>query len=408
MKIALFLLLCSHCVYSYLHDPWESEPALYTESEESKENQSSDESREEGKSREEQGKDDISRCADLCTFQSQPSQSGAKDLCTKGCNLQREAFRSIKGRFSKTLPELLLGAALDRCWEGCARQYKSPSPSPCSSGCDNMRKIQKKQAANTVQEPEQITKEAFSNNIPISRNIPDIEIEYNAEKIDNEKIHEKEDGQEEEDPVQQWTYVLWRPELSLLEDPHQTYARMVNMMNLLLDSVNVQEEPFRRQGKGWLDDRMQLRIPPMPESRPASLHSGEGDNFYNSVAQSLESIKEQVGATIATPGFQQDVYYFLIGLCSLLLLTAAFNSIFLKKETRGQAEDHYYLHGPALPAKLPSYDDCIKADRDLIVGITAEEIKKTPLVCQGDSTNGGEGEVVQEKEAGGTNTGNVV
>merc|ERR1711962_373822 len=427
MKIALFLLLCSHCVIrpssgklAELYDIWErNDLPLSLDSKESKENLSSDESTEEGKSTDRKStdgkhKDDITRCADLCTFQSKVGQDH-RELCTKGCKLQTEAFNSIKERFSKTLPSLLLGSALDRCWEDCAGKYKSPSPSSCTSGCDNMRKIQKMQLENTDHEPEQITKKTFSHNLPISKSLSKINLDFNVEKFDkvekneNYLIMKKEDKHEEEEPVQQWTYVLWRPELSLLEDPHQTYSRMVNMMNLLLDSVNVQEEPFERYNpKGWLDDRMQLRIPPLPESRSASLH-GEEENFYNNVAQSLESIKKQVGATISTPGFRQDVYYFLIGLCSLLLLSAAFNSIFMKRETRGQTEDHYYLHGPAITAKLPSYEDCIKADRDLMVGIPAEEIKKTPLTCQGDSTDGTQDEVKEDKvEKSDTLTGNVV
>jgi len=450
MKIALFLLLCSHCVIrpstgkiADLYDLWEGgDLPLSSDSKESADNLSSDESSEEGKSIDRKStdgkhKDDITRtfdmesplytnrimtrCADLCTFQSKLG-SDHRDLCTTGCKLQTEAFNSIKERFSKTLPSLLLGSALDRCWEDCAGKYKSPSPSPCTSGCDNMRKIQKKQLANSAREPEQITKGIFSHNLPISKShsmidpvFSNVENVKKVEKSKDDLIMDKEDKLEEEGPVQQWTYVLWRPELSLLEDPHQTYSRMVNMMNLLLDSVNVQEEPFERYNpKGWLDDRMQLRIPPLPESRSASLHGEEEENFYNSVAQSLESIKKQVGATISTPGFRQDVYYFLIGLCSLLLLSAAFNSIFMKRETRGQTEDHYYLHGPAITAKLPSYEDCIKADRDLMVGIPAEEIKKTPLTCaaltcQGDSTNGTQDEVKEDKvEKSDTLTGNVV
>merc|ERR1712112_85919 len=184
MKIALFLLLCSHCVIrpstgriADLYDLWEGDDLPpFTESMESKENLSSDESTEKEKSTDTKStdgkhKDDITRCADLCTFQSKLSETelDPKELCTKGCKLQTEAFIDIKERFSKTLPSLLLGSALDRCWEDCAGKYKSPSPSACTSGCNNMRKIQKKQLENPAQESEQISKEIFSNNIPISK-----------------------------------------------------------------------------------------------------------------------------------------------------------------------------------------------------------------------------------------------
>merc|ERR1712126_413135 len=206
MKIALFLLLCSHCVIrpstgriADLYDLWEGgDLPLSSESKESKENLSSAESTEKAKSTDGKHKDDITRCADLCTFQFKLDETelNPKELCIKGCKLQTEAFIDIKERFSKTLPSLLLGSALDRCWEDCAAKYKSPSPSACTSGCDNMRKIQKKQLENLAQESKQTNKEIFFNNLPISKyQKPHFKYDNvkKVEKSGNDLVMDKED-----------------------------------------------------------------------------------------------------------------------------------------------------------------------------------------------------------------------
>ena len=33
-------------------------------------------------------------------------------------------------------------------------------------------------------------------------------------------------------------------------------------------------------------------------------------------------------------------------------------------------QDHYFLNGKTAGAKLPTYEDCIKADRELVMDIT--------------------------------------
>ena len=90
------------------------------------------------------------------------------------------------------------------------------------------------------------------------------------------------------------------------------------------------------------------------------------------------------------------------GLSGFLLITTAINAVFSHSEERTgvqvqthhhchlyylhlchlrqlrhlchlrqqPGQDHYYLEGKATGAKLPSYDDCIKADKDLLIDIT--------------------------------------
>merc|ERR1719391_1874265 len=127
----------------------------------------------------------------------------------------------------------------------------------------------------------------------------------------------------------------------------------------------------RRGGGGWRDDRMQLKL---PEQTAATLTRSEGDgSFYSRLTQSLGNVKEQVQNTFRAPGFQQDLYYILIGLSGFLLITTALNSVFSRREERSSMEDHYFLNGKTVGAKLPTYEDCIKADRELVMDITEQE-----------------------------------
>merc|ERR1712059_78338 len=95
--------------------------------------------------------------------------------------------------------------------------------------------------------------------------------------------------------------------------------------------------------------------------------------IYDQVAASLEQMKDNVERTIETPGFKENFFYILLGLTGFMLLSSVFNSMLCPKENPTN-EDHYYLPpAEALPVKLPTYEECIKADKKLVVGLTAQE-----------------------------------
>jgi len=195
-----------------------------------------------------------------------------------------------------------------------------------------------------------------------------------------------------------WTYVLWRPSFSAddlpsltREDAQESYAQMIQLIKSMMGGWKMSGgEASREEGEGgwlddqvfgdsaasrrggWRDDRMQLKL---PEETAAAFRRSEGDgSFYSKLTQSLGNVKEQVEKTFRAPGFQQDLYYILIGLSGFLLITTAMNSVFSKREERSIMEDHYFLNGKtAGGAKLPTYEDCIKADRELVMDITEQE-----------------------------------
>jgi len=198
---------------------------------------------------------------------------------------------------------------------------------------------------------------------------------------------EVEDGTIEQPHV--WTYVLWRPSFSAdglpslsQENAQESYAQMIHLIKSMMGSweiSGVQDEMPKIFGEGgspkraggWRDDRMQLKL---PEETAATMRRSEGDgSFYSRLTQSLGNVKEKVENTFRAPGFQQDLYYILIGLSGFLLITTALNSVFSRREERVNMEDHYFLNGKTAGAKLPTYEDCIKADRDLVMDITEQE-----------------------------------
>jgi len=333
----------------------------------------------------------VIKCSKLC-FVSQSSDNQDKEECKKGCKSQKEEFKEMQEKFQKTEPSLLLGTSLDRCWEGCQ------SKPQCIDGCNVMRTLQISQMK---REKEQ---KALQDMVAKDVEVEKKEEEFKEEATDKEQELRKAGNEKESDffvetsvgedeSIEQphvWTYVLWRPSFSAdglpslsQADAQESYAQMVELIKSMMGGWDMSgnELESRRGGwlgeeatgrGGWRDDRMQLKL---PEETAAALKSRSegGGSFYSKLTQSLGDVKEKVEKTFRAPGFQQDLYYILIGLSGFLLITTALNSVFSKKEERTSMEDHYFLNGKTAGAKLPTYEDCIKADRELVMDITEQE-----------------------------------
>jgi len=334
-----------------------------------------------------EGDEDIDRCSQLCQLQSGHEKlilekKPASSLCAMGCRGQGLAFRSLQATFQQTPPDMLLGTALDKCWDGCLGQRDTGSRALCSTGCQTMKNLLKKKiaAADTVKEIE-AKKEVENKDTEMENKDKDFN-EANKEKVND--LSDK--GAPEEEAVVKphvVTYVLWRPHLPgagfpsfTQDDAYQSYSRMVNIVHSLLQHISEEtkaSEDESEQNRGWRGDRMQLRI---PETQDLS-SSVTDDSVYARLTDSLDSIKQKVQRTMAAPDFQQNMYYILIGISALLLIATAFNSLGHRRSPRDTVEDHYYLTEPSMGARLPSYDDCVKADKDLVAGITSQEAYPT-------------------------------
>jgi len=348
----------------------------------------------------------VIKCSKLCFVRQ--SSDKQEEECNRGCKSQKKEFQEMQEKFQKTEPSLLLGSSLDRCWEGCQ------SKPQCIDGCNVMRTLQISQMKQEKEE------EALLDMNAMDAKVEKKEEEFKKEADDKEQelrnagnVKESdfvvetsalEDGGIEQPHV--WTYVLWRPSFSADGLPslsQESYAQMVRLIQSMMGGWEISgndvvvgdelprivgdESPtIRRRGGwlddigdgsptrrgGWRDDRMQLKLP--EETAAASFRRSEGDgSFYSRLTQSLGDVKEQVENTVRAPGFQQDLYYILVGLSGFLLITTALNSVFSKREERANMEDHYFLNGKTAGAKLPTYEDCIKADRELVMDITEQE-----------------------------------
>lgn len=347
-----------------------------------------DDSSESEESKEDNREGDIDRCSQLCQLQSGhqklvlEQKQVASGLCDMGCRGQGLKFQSLQVRFPQTQPDLLLGTALDKCWDGCLSLRDTGSRALCSTGCQTMKNLLKEKiaAADTVKEIE-AKKEVETNDAAMENKDKEFN-EANKEKVTD--LADK--GAAEEGAVVKphvVTYVLWRPHLPTAgfpsfsqDDAYQSYSHMVNIVHSLLQRISEEtkaSEDESEQNRGWRGDRMQLRI---PETQDLS-SSVPDDSVYARLTDSLDSIKEKVQSTMAAPDFQQNMYYVLIGISALLLIATAFNSLGHRRSPRDTVEDHYYLAEPPMGAKLPSYDDCVKADSDLVAGITSQEAYPT-------------------------------
>merc|ERR1712002_57031 len=65
--------------------------------------------------------------------------------CGWGCANQISTFKAAQSAFHHTAADLLLGTAVDKCWDGCVEMFQESGQSSCISGCETMRKIQKDQ-----------------------------------------------------------------------------------------------------------------------------------------------------------------------------------------------------------------------------------------------------------------------
>jgi len=328
------------------------------------------------------------KCVKLCFIRqsSEVKETSGQEECEKGCKSQKREFKSMQEKFQNTEPSLLLGSSLDHCWEGCENVPQ------CIDGCNIMRTLQitqlneaKEQAALTDLAAKEV--EVEKKETEFNKEVADKEQELSItgkDRKESDFVLETSAGDGIEKP-HVWTYVLWRPSFSAdglpsltQEDARESYAQMVRLIKKLMGCWEMPDDQVfelpggQQQRGGWRDDRMQLKIP--EETAAAAMARSEGDgSFYSQLTQSLGNVREQVQNTFRAPGFQQDLYYILIGLSGFLLITTALNSVFSRREQQPIVEDHYFLNGKTAGAKLPTYEDCIKADRELVMDITNQE-----------------------------------
>jgi len=306
----------------------------------------------------------IKECEDSCLFEvskkSLYEKTSVNEACQLGCKQQQKSLSALQKIFQNTKPDLLVGNAIDKCWDGCQQIIDTSLQESCIIGCDKMKFIQRKMIKSgkmaIVEKFDK--KENVNDKSDESKEVPPVKNEVNLQGADNEG--------------KSFTYVLWSPGRSYF-DAMQTYMNMMNIMDSMFQNIDTMDtdDSINDMKQGWKGDRRQLRIP----ARAAAL-TEDNDNFskfYDQIAESLTNIKNKVEATVSTPGFQEYLFYILFCITGVMILQSLFGILFSSQEPQ-QTVDHFYLPpaGP-LPPKLPTYDECMKDSQKLCVELTQQE-----------------------------------
>eukprot|EP00090_Calanus_glacialis_P007690 TRINITY_DN16132_c0_g1_i5.p1 TRINITY_DN16132_c0_g1~~TRINITY_DN16132_c0_g1_i5.p1 ORF type:complete len:328 (+),score=93.38 TRINITY_DN16132_c0_g1_i5:137-1120(+) len=230
----------------------------------------------------------------------------APESCSWGCMNQISTFKASQDAFRKTSAELLLGTSVDRCWDGCIERSSELDQTSCISGCETMRKIQKKQLTSKKQVEQTEVKPVETNELFQEKHDEPQESKNNA-RADKEGI------QEEPAHVVR-TYILLHP----MDQQHafQAYNMMFNIVQKMfqkMDDMNNSDDD-KQVGAGWKDDRRQLRIPQY-QPRVAALTSpgDQASEVYNKVVDSLDNLKGKIQEAVSRPEFKENVFYCLMG-----------------------------------------------------------------------------------------------
>jgi len=107
--------------------------------------------------------------------------------------------------------------------------------------------------------------------------------------------------------------------------------------------------------------------------RVSALQANDEPDMLDNFVDSFNSMNEKIHQVASTPEFKQNIFYFLMGIVGFLML-ALFNDNFSKKKEPRTVQDHYFLADTGSTAKLPSYEECIKTDKNILVNMENSEV----------------------------------
>jgi len=435
LLIFLFVIPLTVCTeeYDYSEEDYDEEEEIFKDEESSSEESSSEEEDDsntedvDAENKEKEIDDMVKDCMSTCNIQAQLSNSNINEesqrsYCRLGCEAQKTSFMNLQVKYpntAKLAPEMLLGTAVDLCWDKCSFNIADVSLRPiCVSACSIMRKLQKKEIQeskvqadksadkseivlagdNTVNKDDNeniiteykddkediLSKEELFNIVPSLKDfvedVAEDEVENPAPESDlNSEIVEGQDDKQQDG----WSYVwvrTWPEEDTFNYNLASWMQQMFAELDRFNSQINVNDEDL--QTAGQRGDNLQFNWPSYPArsisdiARASAMSSNEdAPGIYEQVAASLQGMKDNVERTFDTPGFKENLFYILLGLSGMMMLMSVFNSMMCPKENPPM-EDHYYLPpGEQLPVKLPTYEECIKADQQLVVGLTEQEYK---------------------------------
>jgi len=170
-----------------------------------------------------------------------------------------------------------------------------------------------------------------------------------------EKLHEEHTNVYE-------SYVLWRPSIldnSGLLKSQQHFLTFLG--NFVSEGQREQDEHDERGG--WRGDMNEMDLP-----RVSALRSGEEPTMYDNLVSTVNNMKEAVNDIASRPDVKNNMSYILMGLMGFMLL------MFLNENLSGKSKEnsiknHYLLQDTGAAAKLPTYEECMKTEKNILVSI---------------------------------------
>jgi len=278
--------------------------------------------------------------------------------CRTGCEAQEDIVSLMKLEFPQTALDLVSKTALDKCWDACLTKDLAKAQF-CITGCSAMNGIQMAKLENLANKKEEEDKSIAGEKGDLTdENIPSA----NDNKIGEENQDLEVKGQD----IKPETSVLDNEDFNDAEETNGNFKAILTFYILDRFFSDYPAADDARMLGGQRDDNDQLGWPLSSSGSQAMTAVREGiPSVYDQVSSSLEQLKDNVGRAVESPGFQENLFYILLGLTGLLLLNSVFNSILCPAGSQPEGE--------ASPVKLPTYDECIKADKDM--GIVEQEYK---------------------------------
>merc|ERR1712179_436474 len=165
------------------------------------------------------------------------------------------------------------------------------------------------------------------------------------------------------------SYVLWRP--SVFDDSGllQSHQHLLSFLGNFMSEGQVEENKVEESDSaGWKDDLKEMDLP-----RVSALTSRDEPTMYDNLVNTVNSMKETVNNVASRPEVKDNMSYILMGLMGFLLLMLLNENLFGKSKP-SSVQNHYLLQDTGAAAKLPTYEECMKAEKNILVSIGDKDV----------------------------------
>merc|ERR1711909_130092 len=226
---------------------------------------------------------------------------------------------------------------------------------------------------------EQIDNESEENDDPSMESIVDLKSDFDNGSDEDKEQKGEENEREGESNLAEKTneehkntyqsYVLWRP--SVFDDSGllQSHQHLLSFLGNFMSEGQVEENKVEESDSaGWKDDLKEMDLP-----RVSALTARDEPTMYDNLVNTVNSMKETVNNVASRPEVKDNMSYILMGLMGFLLLMLLNENLFGKSKP-SSVQNHYLLQDTGAAAKLPTYEECMKAEKNILVSIGDKDV----------------------------------